>query len=659
MQNRLKLFTPIVAALMLLSAPLAGITFFYDRRLFLIYSSMVIVVFIVVLIMLHALNRRMKDLLEEVGDSIRYAMKGAFTELPTPVITVLGGRDIIWYNQLCAQRVFDGREMLGEDIGDLLPGIDFTGSSPPEGYHVTYGNRAYTAFVATVEIKEGLASVIYLIDDTNLKYYANEYHESKPSVALLMVDNYDELIQDYKDSERAQLMSEIEQAMEQYIVEHHGFVTKIAKDRFIAIIQTRGVRNMLAGKFELLDKVRNLSAGDRMSATLSIGVAGEADSLYEAEQSARQALDMCLGRGGDQAAVKTANGYEFYGGMSKAIEKRTKVKTRIIANALSELIEGASNVILMGHRFSDLDCMGAAIGMFKAVRSMNKPVHIAIDKQKNLVKPLLEKLLQGGYSEDDFMPPEAALELVNPKTVVIILDTHVPHVVESEAIYRAAKNVVVIDHHRKLVGHIDNAVIFFHEPYASSTSEMVAELLQYFPSRPTLSRVEAEALMSGIMLDTKNFVLRTGVRTFEAAAWLRRMGADTVEVRKMFASSMEAYQQKASFIATAQIYQRCAIAVSDEIFDDIKVVAAQAADELTTIANMDASFVIFLYGEEVNVSARSLGAINVQLIMEKLGGGGHQTMAAAQFANTDVETVRRKVMEAIDEYYAEIRKPVS
>ncbi len=659
MQNRLKLFTPIVAALMLLSATLAGITFFYDRRLFLIYSSMVIVVFIVVLIMLHALNRRMKDLLEEVGDSIRYAMKGAFTELPTPVITVLGGRDIIWYNQLCAQRVFDGREMLGEDIGDLLPGIDFTGSSPPEGYHVTYGNRAYTAFVATVEIKEGLASVIYLIDDTNLKYYANEYHESKPSVALLMVDNYDELIQDYKDSERAQLMSEIEQAMEQYIVEHHGFVTKIAKDRFIAIIQTRGVRNMLAGKFELLDKVRNLSAGDRMSATLSIGVAGEADSLYEAEQSARQALDMCLGRGGDQAAVKTANGYEFYGGMSKAIEKRTKVKTRIIANALSELIEGASNVILMGHRFSDLDCMGAAIGMFKAVRSMNKPVHIAIDKQKNLVKPLLEKLLQGGYSEDDFMPPEAALELVNPKTVVIILDTHVPHVVESEAIYRAAKNVVVIDHHRKLVGHIDNAVIFFHEPYASSTSEMVAELLQYFPSRPTLSRVEAEALMSGIMLDTKNFVLRTGVRTFEAAAWLRRMGADTVEVRKMFASSMEAYQQKASFIATAQIYQRCAIAVSDEIFDDIKVVAAQAADELTTIANMDASFVIFLYGEEVNVSARSLGAINVQLIMEKLGGGGHQTMAAAQFANTDVETVRRKVMEAIDEYYAEIRKPVS
>ncbi|MGI6404601.1 MAG: DHH family phosphoesterase [Oscillospiraceae bacterium] len=659
MQNRLKLFTPIVAALMLLSATLAGITFFYDRRLFLIYSSMVIVVFIVVLIMLHALNRRMKDLLEEVGDSIRYAMKGAFTELPTPVITVLGGRDIIWYNQLCAQRVFDGREMLGEDIGDLLPGIDFTGSSPPEGYHVTYGNRAYTAFVATVETKEGLASVIYLIDDTNLKYYANEYHESKPSVALLMVDNYDELIQDYKDSERAQLMSEIEQAMEQYIVEHHGFVTKIAKDRFIAIIQTRGVRNMLAGKFELLDKVRNLSAGDRMSATLSIGVAGEADSLYEAEQSARQALDMCLGRGGDQAAVKTANGYEFYGGMSKAIEKRTKVKTRIIANALSELIEGASNVILMGHRFSDLDCMGAAIGMFKAVRSMNKPVHIAIDKQKNLVKPLLEKLLQGGYSEDDFMPPEAALELVNPKTVVIILDTHVPHVVESEAIYRAAKNVVVIDHHRKLVGHIDNAVIFFHEPYASSTSEMVAELLQYFPSRPTLSRVEAEALMSGIMLDTKNFVLRTGVRTFEAAAWLRRMGADTVEVRKMFASSMEAYQQKASFIATAQIYQRCAIAVSDEIFDDIKVVAAQAADELTTIANMDASFVIFLYGEEVNVSARSLGAINVQLIMEKLGGGGHQTMAAAQFANTDVETVRRKVMEAIDEYYAEIRKPVS
>ncbi len=659
MQNRLKLFTPIVAALMLLSAALAGITFFYDSRLFLIYASMVIVVFIVVLIMLHTLSQRMKNLLEEVGDSVRYAMGGAFTELPTPVITVLGGREIIWYNQLCADLVFGGREMLGEDIGDLLPGIDFAGSSPPEGYNVKYGNRSYTAFVAAVEIKEGLASVIYLVDNTSLKYYANEYHETKPSVALVMVDNYDELIQDYKDSERAQLMSEIEQAMEQYIVDHHGFVTKIAKDRFIAIIETRGVRNMLAGKFELLDKVRSLSTGDRMSATLSIGVAGEAGSLYEAEQSARQALDMCLGRGGDQAAVKTANGYEFYGGMSKAIEKRTKVKTRIIANALSELMESASNVILMGHRFADLDSMGAAIGMFKAVRSMNKPVHIAIDRDKNLVKPLIEKLLQAGYSDDDFLSPEAALELVNPHTVVIILDTHVPHVVESEAIYRAAKHVVVIDHHRKLVGHIDNAVIFYHEPYASSTAEMVAELLQYFPSRPTLTRVEAEALMSGIMLDTKNFVLRTGVRTFEAAAWLRRMGADTVEVRKMFASSMEAYQQKASFIATAQIYQRCAIAVSDETFEGVKVVAPQAADELTTIANMDASFVIFVYGGEVNVSARSLGAINVQLIMERLGGGGHQTMAAAQFPNTDVETVRRKLMEAIDDYYAEVRKPVS
>ncbi|HHY52758.1 MAG TPA: hypothetical protein GX499_05870, partial [Clostridiales bacterium] len=305
------------------------------------------------------------------------------------------------------------------------------------------------------------------------------------------------------------------------------------------------------------------------------------------------------------------------------------------------------------------DSVGAAVGMFRAVRSMNKPVQIALDKQKNLVKPLLEKLFQAGYSEDDFLPPEAALELVNPKTVVIILDTHVPHVVESEAIYRAAKNVVVIDHHRKLVGHIDNAVIFFHEPYASSTCEMVTELLQYFPSRPTLSRVEAEALMAGIMLDTKNFVLRTGVRTFEAAAWLRRMGADTVEVRKMFASSLEAYQQKASFIATAQIYQRCAIAVSDEVFEDIKIVAAQAADELTTIADLDASFVIYVYGNEINVSARSLGAINVQLIMEKLGGGGHQTMAAAQFPNTDVETVRRRVMEAIDEYYAEVRRPVS
>jgi len=653
MYNKLRLFTPIVATLMLLAAVLAGMTFFFDRTLFYISASLVLVAFVAVLIMLRLLRGRTRRLLAEISEHVRHSMGGAFSELPAPVLTVYGGREIVWYNKLSAQRVFNGKDMLGADISEVLPGISVAQTSPPEGYDVEYGNKQYTAYVACVETQNEQsepAAVIYLVDDTRLKYFAAEYHETKPGIAFITVDNYNELMQDYTDSERALLMSEIERATERYIAKNNGFLTKVAKDNFIAVIETRGMRKILAGKFELLDTVRAITAGERMPATLSIGLSGEAVSLKEAEAGARQALDMCLGRGGDQAAVKTQNGYEFYGGMSKAIEKRTKVKTRIIANALSELIQSSSNVMLMGHRFADLDCFGAAVGVLKAVKNMGKHGAIVIDPDKNLVRPLLNRILQSGYSSGDFVGPEKAMELVGPRTLLIIIDAHVPIVLESEAVYRAAKTVVVIDHHRRLVGYIDNAVIFYHVPYASSASEMVAELVQYLPG--AIARPEAEALMSGIMLDTKNFVMRAGVRTFEAAAWLRRIGADPVEVRKLFSSSMEAYQQKASIIAGANIYRHCAIAISDCNIEHIKTIAPQAADELMSISGVDASFVIFLYEDDVNISARSMGTINVQIIMERLGGGGNLTMAAAQFPGAIIDDVYSKVIQAIDEYHS-------
>lgn len=657
-KKKIRLFAPIAALLMTLAVLMTGITFFYNRQLFFLFLGMTCLVFGAVLVMLRLLNKRTKRLLEEMSGSIRYAMGGGFTELPTPVITIYRGREIVWYNELCAEQVFDGRDMRGEDVAEVFPGLNVNAVSPPEGYNIEYGDRMYTVFVAAVETKEGLASVLYLMDDTRLKFYASEYHQSKPTIALLVVDNYEELVQDYKDSERSQLMGEVEQAIDQYIAANHGFVTKVSRDRFLAVIESRGVRNMVAGKFELLDQVRGISLGGRMPATLSMGISGvDAPSLYEGEGNARQALDMCLGRGGDQVAVKTDNGYEFYGGVSKAVEKRTKVKTRIIASALSELVETCSNVVLMGHRFADLDCLGAAVGMMKAIRGMGKPACIAIDREKNLVAPLIDRLLQSGYEEDDFRSPQSAMDAIGPQTLLIVVDTHLPGVLESKELYEAARHVVVIDHHRKLVGHIDNAVIFYHEPYASSASEMVSELVQYLPVQPPITRTEAEALLAGIMLDTKNFVLRTGVRTFEAAAWLRRLGADTVEVRRLFASSIEAYQQRASFIAAAQIYQRCAIAACPESFEGIKLVAPQAADELTTISDVDASFVLYDYDGVINVSARSMGAINVQLIMEKMGGGGHHTMAAAQFPGGSIEEISQQLMEAIDGYYADLSKP--
>jgi c-di-AMP phosphodiesterase-like protein len=358
---------------------------------------------------------------------------------------------------------------------------------------------------------------------------------------------------------------------------------------------------------------------------------------------------MAQGRGGDQAAVKTDSGYDFYGGLSKGVERRTKVKTRIVATAMVELIESSSNVIIMGHKFADFDSLGASIGLLGTIWQMGKPAVIAINRGRSLVSSLMARLVENGF-ENAFYPPNEALELVRENTLLIIVDTHLEHVLESEEIYRACKNVVVVDHHRRMVGYIDNAVIFYHEPYASSASEMVTELVQYFGENIRLTRVLSEALLAGIMLDTKNFVIRAGVRTFEAAAYLRRQGADTVEVRKMFSSTIEAVQRRMQIVAAAEVFHRCAVASTNIVSGDIKLIAPQAADEMLNISGVDASYLLYEYDGGVSISARSMGKINVQVIMEVLGGGGHQTMAAAQLSSSSLEAARQSLLEAIEEY---------
>ena len=359
---------------------------------------------------------------------------------------------------------------------------------------------------------------------------------------------------------------------------------------------------------------------------------------------------MALGRGGDQAVVKTLNGYDFYGGISKGIEKHTRVKSRIIATAMLELIETCENVIVMGHRASDLDAIGSAVALAQAIRRLGRPAIVAVDRKTTLASSLINRVSESG-NENLFVHPDIAKDYVTRRTLLIIVDTHSPTFVESPELYRMCKNVVVIDHHRKLVTHIDNAVVFHHEPFASSTSEMVTELLQYFGDRCRPTREDAEALLSGIMLDTRNFVIRTGVRTFEAAAYLRRVGADTVAVRKLFSSTMDDYQRRSSLVQNAEIYRNCAIAVSERSFDDIRIVAPQAADELLGITEVDASFVIYNTGNDMSISARSMGDINVQVVMEYLGGGGHHTMAGAQLKGVTAEEAKAQLMKAIDQYH--------
>lgn len=652
MRKIFKLFTPVIVLLMVLIILLVIVTFFADPRFF-ILSALLSALFMAIAVwLLQRANKNANTTLTEIYDGILYANSDVFYDTSLPVMAVYDAGEIIWYNDSCLNQVLEGRDLRGQHIADLFPNLDIRKTSSSKGVNVSYNRKDYTAFVTYSQRQEGNLSVIYLVDDNQLKHESYEYQQSKSSIALVQVDNYEEMMQDYKESDRAQIANQIEHLISHYFTRNDGFVTRMERDKMLVVIQERGIKKMIDQKFELLDQVRGLQPNGHIPPTLSIGIGRNAASLADSEGMARQALDMCLGRGGDQATIRTATGYEFYGGVSKGVEKRTKVRSRIIASALSELIESSSNVIIMGHRFADLDALGAGVGVLSAVRSMNRPAFICIDQEKNLVVEMLDELKASGYKDDDFRSPEMALSSVNSNTLLIIVDVHVPHLVQSEELYRACKNVAVIDHHRKLVGFIDNAVIFYHEPNASSTSEMVSELIQYFPSRPTIGRAEANAMLAGISLDTKNFIMHTGTRTFEAAAWLKRMGADTIEVRKMFTTSMSSYQEKTEIVSSAQVYLHCAIASTTSSLESIRIVASQAADDLMNISGVEASFVLYLFDGAVNISARSFGSLNVQLIMEKLGGGGHHTMAAAQIKEQTLDDVIPLLKAAIESYYA-------
>ena len=407
---------------------------------------------------------------------------------------------------------------------------------------------------------------------------------------------------------------------------------------------------MIERKFNILDEIRAYQYdGKAVGITLSIGIS-RGETLREGEKNARLALDMAIGRGGDQAAILKNDSYEFFGGVSKGVEKRSKARTRIVASAIQKLIENSSDVMIMGHRFSDLDSVGSATGVLCAARSLGKPSIIVINREQSLAKSLVG-LVEQKYP-DGFVAPDKALESISKNTLLVIVDTHRAEMLESAELYRKAETVIVIDHHRKNVDFINNSLVFQHDPNASSAGEMVSELLQYMPSKPVISECEANAMLAGIMLDTRNFALRTGVRTFEAAAFLRSKGADTVKVRRLFMNKMENFKLRNDVISGAEIYRGCAIAYADISSPDIRTIAAQSADEMLNIDGIKASFAMFDSGGTMNISARSLGEVNVQIIMEILGGGGHQTMAAAQLAGCDRETATTRLFAAVDEYYS-------
>jgi len=568
--------------------------------------------------------------------------------LPAPVTIINDSRDIVWYNQIFAEKISLGADAYGLSFGDFVK-LDLD-SLLTDGFEYCHVNGSVYKVVLE-EFKENDITfyIIYFNDETSYFNLRKRFDEEHPNVVILSIDNYDDIMQNAKESEKALASVETEQLIEKFMSSTNGFIKKISSNTFYAVIENRHLEEKIANKFKILDLARNIKIAGKYPLTFSIGVGQGASSLAESEKIARQCLDMALGRGGDQAVVKTDSGYRFFGGVSKGVEKMSRAKTRIIANAMEDVIRNSNKVYIMGHRFGDLDSVGASCGLAGAIKLLGKEVHIVVDRNKNLATHLID-IVESQSDKNLFITPSAAVSSVEGNDLLFVVDTHNRDFIESRELYDRIKKVIVVDHHRKTVNFIDNAVIFHHEPYASSASEMVTELIQYFSfdTDENLPSICAEALLSGIMLDTKNFVMRTGVRTFEAAAYLKKQGADTVSVKLLFSNSFDAYKRKTQVVANAKLHKKCAIAVADFKSDDIRVVAPQAADELLSISDVDASFVIYSTGNITNISARSLGALNVQVVMEELGGGGHQTMAAAQLENTSLQEAVKLLINAID-----------
>lgn len=595
-------------------------------------------------------SRNSMQRISEMNDHLETTAGEFMTSLPTPVVVIDEKSCILWYNQLFQEKISLGQDAYGNDFAAYV-NIDLNTLKLMKSEHCAVNGCNYNIIAEKYNKGDMTLYVLYFNDETTLVSIKNDFDASHPNVVVITIDNYDEIMQNAKESDKAQASFETEKLIETFMSETNGFIKRTSSNSFYAVIENRHLDKIIEDKFKILDSARNIKIAGKYPLTFSIGVGQGAESLAESEKIARQCLDMALGRGGDQAVVKTENGFRFFGGVSQGVEKRSRAKTRVIANALQDLIANSDKVFIMGHRFGDLDSVGAASGLAGAIKILGKEVYIAVARSKNLALNLIE-YIESESGDDIFISNEDAVSLIGPEDLLIVVDTHNKEYIESPELYSKAKSVVVIDHHRKTVNFIDNAVIFYHEPYASSASEMVTEIIQYFnyENDGKIDSCYAEALLAGITLDTKNFVMRTGVRTFEAAAFLKKLGADTVSVKLLFSNSIDSYRRKTQIVAAAKIHRNCAIATADFKSDDIRLVAPQAADELLGITDVEASFVIYKTGSIVNISSRSLGALNVQVIMEKLGGGGHQTMAAAQLENVSCDDAYKSLTKAIDEY---------
>ena len=602
-------------------------------------------------------RREIARYLENVTGTVDTATKDTMANSPLPMIIFRPeSDDIIWTNDRFLQLTGEREHLFDAKLSALIPGFDSRwlmegkNECPTE---VEYGSRRFLVFghlVRTGGRSGGFLATTYWVDVTEFSLIRDQYQATRPVAAVLLLDNYDELMKNLTENQRSALVSEIDARLDEWVAESGGMLRRYQRERYLFVFDEQYLAKFVEDKFDILDAIHQVVNPSGINATLSIGVGKDGENYRELFQFANLSIDMALSRGGDQAVIRNKFTFEFYGGRSKETEKRTKVKSRVMANALSALVSDSSQVFIMGHRSPDNDCIGAAAGVCALCRKNGVPVHIIKEAAPPPAQELIDRLAPLPEYQDCFLTAQEALLIADSRSLAVVVDTNRPDQVQAAELLESCNRVAVIDHHRRAATYIEGAALNYHEPYASSASEMVTELLQYIVEPNQILRSEAEALLAGIVLDTKNITMRTGGRTFEAAAFLRRSGADTAEVKKLYQNDLADTVAKYALIQNAQLYRdHIALAVSRQPVG--RIIAAQAADELLNIMGIDTSFVIAPEGDKVNLSARSIGDTNVQVILEKLGGGGNAAAAGGQVSGKSVDEVAQELKEAIDQYF--------
>ena len=629
-----------------------------------------------VLILMYAYwtnNKRKIELSEHIKDltlTVDSAAKSTLINSPFPLIIIETDGNIIWKSSKFINEFanIDIKNYLNDIVKEIKLEIE-NGSEEDkkeleELIHksVVIGDKTYKILGKYTKSKqadkknsEEYMTTLYFIDETKSLELEKEYNDSQVCVGIIMIDNYEEIMQRISDEDKPEITAQIEKNLYDWIAEYKGLIIKSERDTFVLIVEQKYLEKLEEEKFNILDKIKEISMPGKIQSTLSIAITSEGDSNYEKYKSAQSMIDIALGRGGDQAIVRKNGKYVFFGGRTQELEKRTKVKARIVSHALEELMEEATNVMVMGHANSDIDAMGASFGIYRLAKTIGKEVYIVNESAGSGLENFLNSAKEYDEYKHSIIGKDEAIQKISQETLLVVVDTHKTSYVEVPELLEKTNKIAIIDHHRRSTDFIENAILTFHEVYASSACELVTELIEYSENDINLTQIETEGLYAGIMMDTKNFTFKTGVRTFEAAAYLRKCGVDIIKVKKWFQSDLETYNKISEIVANAEIINdTIGISIYDKEDVNGNIICAKAADELLTISDITASFVIGKLGDKVCISGRSIGDINVQIILEKLGGGGHITLAGAQIEGMTIEEVKQQLIDKINEYFNEI-----